>query len=76
MWEIRLESGGKAIRFLCEEHADGLIVVIGCVKRRRIKASDEERAAQRRDLYREGKIDVRDYPLPQRPPCDVGKSER
>ncbi len=78
MWEIRLSTGGKALRILCDKEKDGsdVILLIGCIKRGQIKTSEEAKAAERRDRYRKGKLNVRDYPLPQRPHRDVGKPER
>lgn len=71
MWEIRVDSGGKALRFLCEQDDSDVILVVGCVKKGKISSADEKRAAERRDSYRKGRLNVRDYPLPQRPPDDV-----
>jgi putative component of toxin-antitoxin plasmid stabilization module len=71
MWEIRVDTGGKALRFLCEEDGSDVILVVGCIKRGSIKSTQETQAKARRDLYREGKMNVRNYPLPQRPLVDV-----
>jgi hypothetical protein len=74
MSEIRVDSGGKALRFLCVEVGSDVILVVGCVKRGQIKAADEQRATTRRADYEKGITSVRDYPLPQRPPDDVEES--
>ena len=76
MWEIRVDSGGKALRFLCEEVGTDVILVVGCVKRGKIKDAQEKQARERRDLYLQGLLNVRDYPLPQRTPDDVESAER
>jgi len=77
MWEIRLSSSGKALRFLCEKEVNqDVILLVGCVKRGQISGTATAQAKERRDLYRKGKLNVRDYPLPQRPPVDVEKSRR
>jgi hypothetical protein len=71
MSEIRLKSGGKALRFLCIEDGTDAVLVVGCVKRGQISRTDENRARARRELYLKRHLNVRDYPLPQRPPDDV-----
>lgn len=67
LWEIRVEAGNKAIRFLCHRLESDVILLIGCVKREQIKKAEEERAAERKAAFEKGILNVRDYPLPQRP---------
>jgi hypothetical protein len=76
MSEIRVQSGGKALRFLCVEDNSDVVLVVGCVKRGQISGTDESRASARRDSYLKGNLNVRDYPLPQRPPDDVEEPNR
>lgn len=71
MSEIRVPSGGRALRFLCLEVGSDVILMVGCIKRGAITSTDENKAKTRRDLYQKGQLVVRDYPLPQRPPDDV-----
>jgi hypothetical protein len=71
MSEIRVNSGGKALRFLCVEVGGDVVLVVGCVKRNQITATDELKAKARKEGYQKGLLRVRDYPLPQRPPDDV-----
>ena len=71
MSEIRVDSGGKALRFLCMEVGTDVILVVGCVKKGKIKPADEQRARARKSDFKKGKLRVRNYPLPQRPPDDV-----
>ena len=73
MSEIRVDSGGKALRFLCLEVGTDVVLVVGCVKRGQLTAADEQKAKTRKDGYKKGLLSVRDYPLPQRPPDDVEK---
>jgi putative component of toxin-antitoxin plasmid stabilization module len=66
LWEVRIEIGNKAIRFLCHRVSDEVILLLGCIKKGNIKGAEEQRATDRKDAVEKGELSVRDYPLPQR----------
>ena len=66
MIEIRVDYDSKAIRFLCEEVGNTLIILDGCVKKGKIPQAVEDRAVRRREALKEDQSNVRDYPLKSR----------
>ena len=66
MIEIRVDYDSKAIRFLCEEIGNALIILDGCVKRGKIPQAVEDRAVRRREALEKDQSNVRNYPLESR----------
>ena len=68
MVEIRFSPGGRAIRFLCHEQGNHLILLEATQKDGDIDIEVEKRAVKFRSFLLKEEIGVRRYPLPQRAP--------
>lgn len=73
MREIRFDYGGRAIRILCEQQGTRLIMLVATAKDGQIASAEEQRAMRRQRDFRQGKANVREFELPQRPSSDMGR---